>query len=472
MPANIFVLGLDDLNLEEFRRMPEFLQYRLHPLLGVEELLGCDDIDIEALLDAARAEIAAFPGRVDGIIGYWDFPVSSMVPILRAELGLPGASLESIMKCEHKYWSRLEQQKVIDAVPRFAVIDPVAAPADIPAGLAYPVWVKPVKSYASELAFRARDAEEFRRAVTTIRERIGRVGGPFERVLSRLALPPEIAAVGGTGCLVEEAIDGLQATVEGYVHAGEVRVIGVVDSHQYPGSSSFLRYQYPSRLPDPVQERMADLSVRVIRQIGLSETGFNIEFFWQPLQDQVTLLEVNPRPSQSHARLFTDVDGLANLGCLVRLAVGRDPEMPFRQGRYPVAAKWFLRRFTDGVVLGTPTPGEIARLEREVPGTTVSVQAAAGVRLSRLRRQDSYSSTLAHVYVGARDEEELTQKYERCVARLRFDIAELGTAELARADLAGAELASADLAGADLADTAGDPGHDGGRSEGALTLDG
>jgi hypothetical protein len=36
--------------------------------------------------------------------------------------------------------------------------------------------------------------------------------------------------------------------------------------------------------------------------------------------------------------------------------------------------------------------------------------------------QDSYSYILANIYVGAQDEAELIEKYQRCVRALPFDI--------------------------------------------------
>ena len=44
------------------------------------------------------------------------------------------------------------------------------------------------------------------------------------------------------------------------------------------------------------------------------------------------VLEVNPQHSQSHAELFEQVDGVPNHLAMLRLALGRDPELPPRQG--------------------------------------------------------------------------------------------------------------------------------------------
>lgn len=433
MSANVFVMGLDDANLEPLRRSPRLAGCAFHRLLTVEDLWnregGADaEISFDDLLDKARTELDAFDGGVDAIVGYWDFPVSSLVPILCAERGLPAASLEAVATCEHKYWSRLQQHAVIEEVPGFALLDLDAAGEDgagarLPEGLRYPVWLKPVKSASSELAFRAGDDDELRAAAARIRDGVGFLGGPFDRVLDRLDPPPEIAAAGGAACLVEEEAAGAQVTVEGYVHDGETHVYGIVDSIMVPGTPSFQRYQYPSALPEAVRQHIIELSERVVGRIGLNATPFNIEFFFDPDSGDVRLLEINPRLSQSHARLFEYVDGEPNHACMVELALGRAPRMPHRKGPYATAAKWFVRSFVaDGVVRRAPTDEEIERVERDVDGVSVHLAVAEGDRLSELHGQDAYTYELAHVYVGAADRRELEDKYARALHALPFAI--------------------------------------------------
>ncbi|MGQ0777560.1 MAG: ATP-grasp domain-containing protein [Pseudonocardiales bacterium] len=425
MAVNVLVLGLDEHNERILRDMPDAERYRFHPLLSLEELLG-GEIVLQDLLDKAGRQLDAFEGSVDAIIGFWDFPVTSMIPILCHRFGgLCCASLEAVVKCEHKYWSRLEQQKVIEEYPRFGLVDPERDTGP-PAGVSYPMWIKPVKSTCSDLAFGVANQQEFQDALARIRDGIGRMGIPFETVLEHLELPPEIAGVGGRVCLAEETISGRQLTFEGYRYLGETHTLGVVDSVTHEKSPSFVRYQYPATVPNRVTERMADISDRVLRQIGLEHTTFNIEFFWDENTDALTLLEVNPRHSQSHAELFAQVDGAPNHLALLRLVLGGDPALPRRRGPYRIAAKWFLRRWNDGVVRRHPTELEIEQIQREIPGVTVDVTARAGDRLSELTRQDSYSYSIANIYVGAQDEAELTEKYQRCIRALPFEIDDEG----------------------------------------------
>ncbi|UGY93730.1 ATP-grasp domain-containing protein [Streptomyces gobiensis] len=419
--ANIFVLGLEEKSHETLRDVSNAASYRFHALLSREEL-QYSKIPVSELLDRAQRQLMAFEGKIDAIVGYWDFPVSTMAPILCRRFGLRGPSLEAVLKCEHKYWSRLEQQKVIEEHPRFALVD-LDRPAHPPEGLRYPLWVKPVKSYASQLAYRVEDDEQFRTAVREVREGLGQIGQSFEYILRQLDLPPEIAKAGGQACLVEESLSGAQVTVEGYSREGHIDIYGVVDSLTYPGRSSFLRYQYPSKQPPHMLRRLEDVSKRVMAQIGLDNSTFCIEYFCHPEEGSISLLEINPRHSQSHAWIFEQVDGIPNHHCMISLALGVDPRLPFRQGPYALAAKCFLRHFSDGRVRHRATDEDIERLQREIPGVEVIYAVDEGKRLSELpQTHDSYSYELAHIDVAAVDERELEQKYDRCVAALDFRI--------------------------------------------------
>ncbi|MEY7973182.1 acetyl-CoA carboxylase biotin carboxylase subunit family protein [Saccharomonospora xinjiangensis] len=420
---NIFVLALDDENTRTLNTVAGD-DYRFHQLLTVGDT-QVGEIDVDALLAKAVSELDSFDGPIDAIVSYWDFPSSVLRAVLCERYGLPGPTLESVVKCEHKYWSRLEQRKAIDEYPHFGIVDLNASRPVPPEGVRFPMWLKPVKSYSSELAFLARDDAEFDTAVTEIRAGIGRIGKAFDSILGRLDLPQEIRDVGGQACLAEEALSGVQCATEGYVHNGKVVVYGVLDSIDYPGRSSFLRHQYPSQLPEKSQRRLRDVSKRVIEQVGLDNSTFSIEFFCDPSCDDVALLEINPRHSQSHAELFECVDGIANHHAMVQLGLGRDPELPSGEGPYAIAAKWYYRRFSDAVVTSVPGTEDIDRLRDELGGIEVDVVPKAGQRLSDLPGQDSYSYELAHIFIGARSETDLVRKYERCVEALPFGFDEV-----------------------------------------------
>ena len=136
------------------------------------------------------------------------------------------------------------------------------------------------------------------------RETPERAGPAFDQILATLKLPEEIAAIPGGAYMVEEAATGSQCTIEGYNWQGEVNLTGIVDSLHYENSSSFLRYRYPSELPEHVQDRIRSVTHRVMTSLGLRNSTFNVEYFWDADTDRLVLLEVNTSNPNPMRRCF------------------------------------------------------------------------------------------------------------------------------------------------------------------------
>ncbi len=424
MPYNIFVLGLDELGTAELATLPDAQDYVFHGLLTIAELQS-GTIDLQAQLDEAQRRLDAFDGPIDGIVGYWDFPVSMLVPILSDRYGLPTKDLLATVKCEHKYWRRLEQQRFITEYPEFDLVDFNDPETTLPEHMSYPVWAKPIKSFSSEGAYRVTSDEQLQAVLAKRRESPERVGPALETVLAMLDLPESIAQIPGGAYMVEEAATGKQCTIEGYTYDDTVHLTGIVDSLHYDNSSSFLRYKYPSVLPLEIQERIRSVSTTVIAGLGLTHSTFNIEYFWDESSGQLTLLEVNTRHSQSHAPLFRYVDGLTNHAQMIDLALGRKPRQPVDQGYFATASKWMYRRFSDGIVRRVPTAEEIAELEQRFPGTIIELEVTEEQQLSDSFSQDSYSYMLANIYTTGQTDEDAVDIYHACLEALKFEIADV-----------------------------------------------
>ncbi len=253
---NVFVIGLDPFNLDTMQRLRESRRYDFHSLLPTSKVLKAESYDFDELVREADRELADFGQTVDGVVTWWDFPSSALIPVVTEMWDLYGPDLRSVLTLEHKYWSRLVQARVAhDHVPSFTAFDPfsdVALDLVLDAGLEYPFWLKPVKSVASYLGFRIEGPDDFDEAIEKIRAEIGQYGDPFQQALGRIEdLPHEIEWIGGNACLAEGIIGGWQCTVEGYVSYGDVTVYGTVDSIREEGMSTFRSYQYPSQLPTP-----------------------------------------------------------------------------------------------------------------------------------------------------------------------------------------------------------------------------
>ncbi|MEX2524505.1 MAG: ATP-grasp domain-containing protein [Gammaproteobacteria bacterium] len=421
---NIFVIGLNEFNLQKLQKIRNAENYRFHPLLSSEDVLEQEKYDIEGILSKAASQLRSFDGSIDGIIHYIDFPASTSVPLLCRKFDLPSASFEAVLKCEHKYWSRLEQKRTVpDHVPEFACFDPFDDDALKKMDLDFPFWIKPIKSFSSYLGFRIGNEQEFHDCCVIIRENIGRFEEPFNHLLNLADLPAEVAEVGGGMCIAENIISGRQCTLECYVYRGKVHTYGVVDSIREANRTSFSRYQYPSRLPKRVQKRMHKIAQQIMTHIGYNEAPFNIEFFWDEAHNHIWLLEINPRISASHCELFEDVDGVSSHDIAVELSIGNEPEPLRHIGEFNCAAKFFLRKHEDAYVEAVPDESVVRRLEEEMPGTTIHIQVHPGMWLSELMDQDSYTYILAIMWLGGRHQRELLKKYNRCVRALKFRLA-------------------------------------------------
>ncbi|KAF0676641.1 ATP-grasp domain-containing protein [Profundibacterium mesophilum] len=430
MTRNVFVVGLNDYNAERLKTLRMVEDVVFHQLLTPAQVYETQEFDIPSMLAEAEATLDAFDGSIDAIVGYMDFPVSTMLPLLSRKYGTPNTSLESLLKCEHKFWSRKVMAEVIpDHVPAFTAFDPFDDDALSKIGesnLRFPFFVKPIKSSGSRLGFRIDSPEDFDFAVQKLRAEIGQISEPFNVVLDRADLPDDIRAIEGHYCMAERVIGGRQCTVEGYVHDGEVTLYGTVDSIRYPQVLSFFYYLYPSTLPRQVQDQMWKISRKVMKHIGYDNAGFNIEYFWDEVDDKIWLLEINTRIAQSHCDLFEMVDGVSHQQVTVDLGLGRKPDMPQRQGTQNVAAEFFYRVFFgDATAARVPSRAEIEVAAEQVEGTRIVSNLSKGMKLSELPEQDAYSFAVASVWMGAGTTSKLLWNYEQVMKRLNYEFTDI-----------------------------------------------
>ena len=423
--GQVFVVGMNEFQRDQLETVTHADQMDFHQLLP-PEVVTRPEHRFADLLERAREQLDEVGGSVDAIVAHWDFPTSVLARVLGRERGLPVPPLETVVACEHKHWSRLEQRaSVPEVTPAFAGFDPFDDDALSGIDLDYPFWIKPVKSHSSQLGFRTESARDFREALAEIRERIRAFGDPFNEVLGMVELPEPIAADSGNCCIAEQIISGDQATVEGAMSKGEFAVHGVIDSPKDEHGRHFSRYEYPATsMPEQVQDRMIDASERYLRHIGYDNAAWNIEFMYDEHDDRLWLVEANTRISQSHSELFVKVDGMSNHEVALDVAFGRPPRLPHRRGDFTVAAKCFLwtEEMDDGIVRRVPSDDEVARVVERFPGTHVRIAVEVGDRLSELADQSSYRYDIGTLFIGAQSRDELVEAYGTCREMLPFEI--------------------------------------------------
>jgi biotin carboxylase len=388
----------DEKNLFQEGGPPSFLNGRNVVALHPRDADVRHDFDaVRFVSDAARV----WRGRARGVVTSSEYPGAVAAAALAGALSLPGADAAARILCSHKHASRLAQRAAApEATPEFALVDPLRPEA---ADIAFPCFVKPVRGAFSMFARRIESREELARFMASdpVREYLEY----YVSIFDRLALRYGTLDRHGRYFIAESLLSGDQVTVEGFTFRGETSILGVVDSVMHPGTRSFARFDYPSALDAKVRERMGDVAARVVRQLGLDGSLFNVEMFHDPASGRISVIEVNPRMCGQFADLYEKVDGTNAYEIALALAAGERPGAPGRRaGAHAFAASVPLRVFEPVRVLAAPDEAAVRAAEAFFPGTLVWSEARVGETLGELESsEDGASRRYAVINVGAPD---------------------------------------------------------------------
>lgn len=339
--------------------------------------------------------------------------------MVAGRLGLPGNPPEAVLACQHKLHARRVLQQVApEANVLFAALE-VDYGDDIPDGIGYPVYVKPVKAAFSVLAREVRDRGELQAHTRFSRRElwvIRRLVEPFERIC-RARLP---AAGSAHRMLLEEPLplQTPQYNLDGWVHGGEVHLLGVVDAVMYPGTQAFMRWQVPSRLAGVVQQRALDVARRFLAAVGFRHGFFNMEFFHDPATGRLTVIEFNPRMAAQFSDLYRRVLGVDPHAMAVAMARGEDPrDVPWAEPTAGAAASFVYRAFRPDEVPAMPSRQCQAQWRRRHPDGLLLVLPKRGHGLARdFKWLGSHRYGVLHL--GGIDERDLRERCREASAML------------------------------------------------------
>lgn len=352
--------------------------------------------------------------KLAGVISSDDYPGAIIASILAHALKLQGPHPELVLLCQHKYYSRLAQKKYVPhAVPNFVLVDPFSLDQHADPPLPFPFFLKPVKSFLSCFATTISSHAEL--LVSKKNFPPAEFLEPFNMLLKKHTK----LQYNSDYFIAEELLKGHQATIEGYVYQGDIHILGIVDSIMYPGTISFERFIYPSSLPQDVQERMSSIAAQCMQGIGFDNGMFNIEFFYDPIEDSLKIIEINPRIANQFADLYEKVDGFNSYDILLAIATGEKPKLKKRQGAYKLAASCVLRMFENKIAVNVPDESCIKKIQNKFPGARIEVLAHRGNRLSN-ELQDGKSYRYCILQLGAKDNQDLETKISQCVKEMNF----------------------------------------------------
>jgi hypothetical protein len=361
-------------------------RYRVH--FEGSDLDQLSHFEPEPFLDGL-AEVPA-----DGVVGTKD--QSALLAALLAERrNLPGPSPSALLACQSKPTSREIQRRVApEATPDFALLDG-------PVPFDPPFFAKPVVGRLSQNAYRIDDLADL-----SLLHEADAYTSRYGRIASLAGADPDSVH----GFILEPLLEGDEVTLEGYVHGPNVTTIGVTDSVKYPGTLSFERFEYPSKLSVERQAELSDVAARVLPALGFEGGFFNVEFFVPP-EGPAQIIEVNGRIASQFAPLVQGLHGRSTYDVLLALAAGEDPNwVPgIPDG---VAVSYIVRVFEDAFV-------------EEVPGPEDGVELLVrpGLPLSRQGVNDSQSYRLAILYGFGETREEAVERCRARAASLSFQLA-------------------------------------------------
>jgi hypothetical protein len=353
--------------------------------------------------------------RIDAVLSTDDYPGSILGHVLARELGLPHVDPAVMLLCQHKYYCRLAQHRSVpEAAPRVGLVDPEKPEAPLP----FPFFLKPVKSFFSIFAQAVHSHAELEAVAKEASGHIPVFSRPFNQLLERysdLPLPARFL-------LAEELLGGHQVTLEGFVHRGRMRLLAITDSVMFPGTISFQRFEYPSRLAHEVQRRMEQVAARFVASVGFDNGVFNMELFHDPQRDAVSIIEVNPRMCSQFADLVEKVHGTNTYEIQLALSLGEEPSFEPDRGEFTHAASFVLRTFQDGRVVRAPRPEDVARLHARFPDARVELFLEPGQRLSETI-QDGKSYRYGLINLGGHGREDLHRRFDHASRLLPFEFA-------------------------------------------------
>ncbi len=346
-----------------------------------------------------------------GVVSHHEQFGALAAALVAEKLSLPGTPVTAILACQHKLHAREVLRQVYpEASLEFESLD-VCYGDDIPQGLQYPAYVKPVKAAFSVLARRVNSREELQRHTRFgWRELwvIRRLVEPFERV-SRARLPQA-----GTAhrMLLERPMIGAQYNLDGWVFNGQAQALGVVDAIMYPGTQAFMRWELPSRLPAHVQQRALDVAQRFLQAVGFTQGLFNMEFFHDAASDRLTVIEFNPRLASQFSDMYRHVLGMDPHEMSLALAMGQDPaSLPRTVPTAGAAASLIYRAFEPGAHPPMPRATQRRALQQQFPESMLFMQPKSGQALQRdFKWLGNHRYGILHLQ--GRDEHHLRQQAE------------------------------------------------------------
>ncbi len=399
---------------ESFAHCPEY-EIRLET---IEKIL---ETGVQEYLHSTIDHIRDHPGIFDAVAGTHD---SSAVfaSIIAEQTGKVNTPINSIIACQNKYISRLHQK---ESAPENTPAFFLASDYFKQAAKFQTAWAKPVRSNMTHCNRKITAVEELEELIGNHTTEVSAYNQYYLDALA--VVDHETSELNIETCnrfLVEELLHGTQFTVDGYVHEGEVHTFGVTKAVFYPGTNSFHHHEFPYETSAGVGEKIEKVVHKLIPDLGLNNTFFNVEFRAEEETGSVHILEVNSRIAFQFAKAIEAVRGVDPLHWLCEVAIGEDPRMrPTRDKRFNYCYNFELRHFEDKWVARTPLQANYEEIRWFYPEVHIRNMVGENTRLSDYKHTlESYRYCTLDIPGDTR--EEIMQKRDHIEQMLGYEFHE------------------------------------------------
>ncbi len=404
----------------ELKRAAFAQQYELHwidyphqnysPIMSEQAGFLSYDFDPAETIDYLVAYVKKH--NISAVFSTEDYPGTILAAIVAQTCGLRGLNPHSVITHQHKLYAReLQKQAIPTHCPSFALL---AAGIAVPNGFTFPFFIKPVKcsfSRGAETIYSKEQLQEITQHAQLPDAYLQQINWFISHYTDYQLVPDHV--------LIEELLHGEQCTIEGFMFNGKITIVGIVDAVMFPGTISFKRFEYPSRLPQEVQEQMAAIAFTLMSASEYGDGFFNIEYMYDAERDHIAVIEVNPRMAFQFADMYEKVDGINTYELMLQLVIGKEITVQRKKGKYAYAASCVLRFFENKRVVAVPSPADLQAIEARFADVRYHLYARPGKFLSD-ERQDGKSFRYGIITFGGKSITEIEDAFEESKKLLPF----------------------------------------------------
>lgn len=357
---------------------------------------------------AAETVLREIEGRPDAVLAVDDSGLE-LAAIVAQRLGLPGNAASAVRQTRDKLPFRELLRDHGFLCPDFHHLPGGATAGELAPRLAFPVVVKARRLSGSRGVVRADNAAAFERAVAWVRA-----------IQSRA--DRDAAAL---GLVVEQFIPGTEHTLEGMLQEGTLGRLALFDKPDPLHGPYFEETLYvtPSRLPQPLQDRIHEDVARACRLAGLRTGPIHAEV--RVNEQGVWILEIAARSIGGLCgRVLRHLAGMSLEELILRHALGERAALAGEAGAAGVMMIPIPRRGIYRGVEGLDEARAVAAIEE------VSMTAEPGQIVAPPPEGASY---LGFIFSRAGDAAEAEAALRSAHRLLRFEIAPEYPAALAAA---------------------------------------